>query len=109
MITAIKRNILKLGRWAQANQETLLIFVASIILFFTLIWCASLLAAFWMNGLYGTKFELNAAYGFLTIMATAVTTLGTLAYNIHSKYKIDSTFNSKEGELPKYNNSDAGG
>lgn len=108
MTTAIKRNILRLGRWAQANQETLLIFVASIILFFTLIWCASLLAAFWMNGLYGTKFELNAAYGFLTIMSTAVTTLGTLAYNIHSKYKIDSTYNSKEGELPKYSGKDDG-
>jgi len=109
MITTIKRNILKLGRWCEANQQTLLLFTAAIIMCFTLIWCSSLLAGYWLNGLYGMKFELSAAYGFLGIMATAITTLGTMAYNIQSKYKIDSTFNSKEGELPKYNNSDAGG
>ena len=109
MVTVIKRNILRLGRWCESNQQTLLLLTAAVIMVFTLIWCTSLLVGYWLNGLYGMKFELSAAYGFLTIMVTGITTLGTMAYNIQSKYKIDSTFNSKEGELPKYGGSDSGG
>lgn len=109
MVTAIKRNILRLGRWAENNQTTIIFFVAGVILAFTLVWCASLLFAFYMNGLWGYHFELNAAYGFLGIMSTAISTLIGLAWTYNSKYKIDSQLNSPEGELPKHNGNDEGG
>ncbi len=61
----------------------------------------SFLAAFWLNGLYGYKFEWGTCWQGFGAVATGVGTLWTVAQAAMKKYEIDSRLNSKRGEMPK--------
>lgn len=109
MITTLKRNILKLGRWCEANHLTLIFLCGAYILGFIGIWSVSLLFGYWANALWAMHFELNAGYTFMGTIATAAVSVFGIAWTANSKYKTDSELNSPQGKKPTYEGNDAGG
>lgn len=63
----------------------------------------SWLLGFWLNGLFGFKFELASCWQGLTMVIGAIPSLYTLSKSGLGKYRVDSELNSKLGERPTHN------
>ena len=97
----IQKKILRLATWAENNHMALIYLGGAWVLLFFTAWSASLLIAFWSNGLVGTKFELGVGLTGIGTIATAGATVYGIARAAQAKYQTDSRFNSAAGEKPK--------
>lgn len=92
----MKNKFITFCNWAQANWLALVIFL-------TVLWCVMLLVvagswlvAFWLNGLFGYKFELGSCWQGVGAIAAAFAGIIGLAKAGWTKWLIDSEHNSPQ-------------
>lgn len=104
MFTSFKKNIVRFSKWAQDNWLAMVIFSMAGMLGFVSLIAFSWLFGYWSNALYGTKFELNSCWQGITAVITGMGGVAALAKAAWTKYRTDSEFNSKAGEIPQQPN-----
>ena len=87
--------------WVKDQLTLIVIFGGLSMAFSAFAMIASFLVGFWLNGLYGYKFELAVCWQGVGAVASGVATLWTVAQAVLKKYEIDSSLNSSPGEMPE--------
>lgn len=100
LLSLIKRRFVENMTFARNHFTLFIIFGAVMLLFGVVGIVGSFLAAFWLNGLCGTHFDLSHCWQGVGAIASGVATLWTVAQASNKKYEIDSSLNSKQGEKP---------
>ena len=100
----IKNLIISFGTFAEQNHMTLIYIAGAWVLFLLSLWTFSILLCFWLNGLYGFKFELNVGISGIATIATAGATVYGIARAAQAKYSTDSTLNSMANKMPYISN-----
>ena len=95
-----KSNILDMANWSKHHLGQLIILAGVIILFLVVCVLFSWFVGFYMNGFYGTKFDLNSVWQGLGACVTAISGLLTVAGVQLGKHYVDSRYNSQAGEKP---------
>jgi len=96
----MKERIQKFASWSEVHHMALVYGAGAIVLLLLTCWTASILAGFWLNGIFGTKFELNIGVSGIATVATAGATIYGIARAAQAKYLTDSKFNSVENDRP---------
>lgn len=99
-LTSLKKRFVENMTFARDHFTLFVLFGAVMLLFGVIGIVGSFLAAFWLNGLCGTHFDLSHCWQGVGAIASGVATLWTVAQASNKKYEIDSSFNSKQGEKP---------
>lgn len=103
-LSKLKKNFVVNMTWFKDQISLWVIFAGVSLVFAVFAVIASFLAGFWLNGLYGYKFDLSCCWQGVGAIASGVATLWTVAQAVIKKYEIDSTVNSKPGEMPSVPN-----
>ena len=96
----VKEKIQRFAEWSEIHHMALVYGAGAIVLLLLTGWTASILAGFWLNGILGTKFELNIGVSGIASVATAGATIYGIARAAQAKYLTDSKFNSIENDKP---------
>lgn len=96
----MKLKLNKVSKFLTKNWLGVVILLTAILMFFVLIVCFSWLYGYWSNALWGTKFEISSCWQGFSILVTGLGGIVALAKAGYSAFKIDSKYNSKEGEQP---------
>jgi len=99
-IAFIKKQFIKHMSWVREQFNLFVILTGVLLLAGVVLLVGSFLAGFWLNGLCGTHFDLSHCWQGVGAIATGVATLWTVANAAMKKYEIDSSLNSKQGEMP---------
>ena len=100
IMSKFKSNILDMANWSKHHLGQLIILAGVIILFLVVCVLFSWFIGFYMNGFYGTKFDLNSVWQGLGACVTAISGLLTVAGVQLGKHYVDSRYNSQAGEKP---------
>lgn len=100
-LSKLKKNFVANMTWFKDQISLWVIFAGVSMVFSVFAMIASFLAGFWLNGLYGYKFDLSCCWQGVGAIASGVATLWTVAQAVIKKYEIDSSLNSNPGEPPK--------
>lgn len=96
----MKDKVLQFGRWAESNHMTLIYLAGAWVLTLLSLWSLSILLCFWLNGLFGYRFELNVGISGIATIATAGATVYGIARAAQAKYNTDSTVNTPMSIMP---------
>ena len=110
MIKKLKAKITAIGNWVIENQKQILMIGIVIMFLVILVLVISLVAAFWLMGVPGSKWNFPLQIGVSAVGAIAAG-LATI-YGLYKskdaeekaelrRYEIDSTYNSISGQIPK--------
>lgn len=94
--------VLSFANWAQKNWLALVIFLTLVWMFFLVAVVCSWLFGFWLNGLYGYKFELSSAWTGVGAIAAAFAAILSLSKTSWTKWQTDSDKNSEETKQPDW-------
>ena len=110
ILEKIKAKITSVGNWLISNQNQILMIGIVIMFIVILALVISLLAAFWLMGLPGSKWNFPLQIG-VSAVGGIVTGLATIVGLIKKKeaeekaelhkYEVDSTYNSISGQMPE--------
>ncbi len=92
--------IKRFSKWAERNHMSLIYGAGAVVLLLLTLWTLSILLGFWLNGLWGTKFELAIGNSGIATIATAGATIYGIARAAQAKYATDSKYNSNDKESP---------
>lgn len=98
----MKALVLSFAGWAQKNWLSLIIFLTLIWMFFLVAIVGSWLLGFWLNGLYGMKFELSSAWTGVGAVAAAFAAILSLSKTSWTKWEVDSEKNSPADKAPDW-------
>ena len=96
-----KSNLLDMANWSKHHLAQLIILAGVIILFLVVCVLFSWFVGFYMNGIYGMKFDLGSVWQGLGACVTAISGLLTVAGVQLGKHYVDSRYNSAAGEKPR--------
>ncbi len=97
----MKHRIAQLAKWSKAHASELVTLIGLLICCFVLFVLLSWGVGFYLNGIFGYKFDLGSVWQGIGACAAAVGSMLTLAGVNFSKQYIDSKFNSPLGEKPR--------
>ena len=98
----MKTLILSFANWAQKNWLSLIIFLTLLWMIFLVLVVSSWILGFWLNGLYGMKFELSSAWTGVGAIAAAFAAILSLAKTSWTKWEVDSEKNSADNKPPDW-------
>ena len=101
LLALLKRRFVSTTTWIRSHYDLCVISAGAMLLLWLFLLMLSFLIGFWANGLFGTRFEINACITGIGAIATGVGTLWVTAKGVMDKYRIDSELNSKQGEMPE--------
>jgi hypothetical protein len=96
----MKIKLNNISKFLTKNWLGVVIILTAILMLFVLVVCFSWLFGYWSNALYGTKFEISSCWQGFSILVTGLGGIVALAKAGYTSFKIDSKYNSKEGEMP---------
>lgn len=94
----MKEQILTFGSWAEEHWIQIVILAAVVLLGALALVFLSWLIGYWLNALYGMKFELNSCWTGIGSVGTALGIVVGLAKAAWTKYGMDSRYNSPIGK-----------
>lgn len=97
----LKSKIISLAAWCKAHVSELITLIGILVCCFILFVLVSWGIGFYMNGLYGYKFDLGSIWQGISVCVAAIGSLLTMAGVNLGKQYIDSKFNSPLGEKPR--------
>ena len=100
LLALLKRRFVSTTTWARDHFDLCLFGAGIVLLTWLFLFAFSCLVGFWLNGLFGFKFEIMACVTGIGAITTGVGTLWVTAKGVMDKYRIDSELNSKQGEKP---------
>ena len=98
---SIKGAVVNLAKWSKLHASELITLIGLLVCGFILFVLISWGVGFYLNGLYGFKFDLGSIWQGLGACVTAIGSLMTMAGVNLGKQYIDSRFNSPLGEKPR--------
>lgn len=99
-LMTIRQRVKNFGQWAERNHMALIYAAGALVLLLLLLWTTSILAGFWLSGLWGYKFELGVGNSGIATIATAGATIYGIARAAQAKYATDSKYNSADKTAP---------
>lgn len=97
----VKSAVVSIAKWSKAHASELITLIGLLVCGFILFVLISWGVGFYLNGLYGFKFDLGSIWQGLGACVTAIGSLMTMAGVNLGKQYIDSRFNSPPGEKPR--------
>ena len=101
LLALIKRRFINTTTWVRDHFDLCLFGSCIVLMTWLFLFAFSCFVGFWLNGLFGFKFEIMACVTGIGAITTGVGTLWVTAKGVMDKYRIDSELNSKQGEMPK--------
>ena len=98
---SVKSAVVNLAKWSKLHASELITLIGLLVCGFILFVLISWGVGFYLNGLYGFKFDLGSIWQGLGACVTAIGSLMTMAGVNLGKQYIDSRFNSPPGEKPR--------